>query len=226
MRVLPLRAGESLCSGSIHWVPAPGGYATRVCRRALWFALPAGYPDLRGGAAVAESSAIVLLNSRRRFLPLYGFGAAAHLVLQVARHQRRSPSPRPETGGTALRADSGPISGRFRMNRLPTCWMPQSCSPPSALGAGALASVKKGGSGRAGPHERYSVFPLQPLWGENPQVSVNHAPGRRRVSRRRIPSRPSVGPYLHEANEALRALKHGEIHAAVLRWGAPGTGLQ
>src|SRR5581483_8571881 len=70
-----------------------GGYAEyAVCDERFCFAVPAGYPDLQAApllcAGLIGYRALRMAGDAER-LGLYGFGAAAHIVVQVALHQGR-----------------------------------------------------------------------------------------------------------------------------------------
>ena len=70
-----------------------GGFAERaVADERFCFAIPEGYPDRRAApllcAGLIGWRSLVLAGDAQR-LGLYGFGAAAHIVAQVARHQGR-----------------------------------------------------------------------------------------------------------------------------------------
>ena len=71
-----------------------GGYAEWTVADARYcFALPGGYPDEQAAplmcAGLIGYRALRLCGEARR-LGLYGFGAAAHIIAQVARHQGRA----------------------------------------------------------------------------------------------------------------------------------------
>src|SRR5215204_6926021 len=70
-----------------------GGYATlAVADERFCFPLPEGYPDLQAApllcAGLIGYRSLRLAGDAER-LGLYGFGASAHIVAQVARHQGR-----------------------------------------------------------------------------------------------------------------------------------------
>src|SRR5688500_11149330 len=70
-----------------------GGFAEYAVADARFcFPIPAGYPDLQAApllcAGLIGHRALRMTGDAER-LGLYGFGAAAHIVCQVARHERR-----------------------------------------------------------------------------------------------------------------------------------------
>src|SRR5439155_13038054 len=70
-----------------------GGYAEyTVADHRFCFPLPADYPDLQAApllcAGLIGYRSLVMAGDAER-LGLYGFGAAAHILIQIARHQGR-----------------------------------------------------------------------------------------------------------------------------------------
>ena len=85
---------ENLCERAVFTgYTRDGGYAERaVADERFCFPLPDGYPDLQAApllcAGLIGYRALGLVGDAER-LGLYGFGAAAHIICQVARHQGR-----------------------------------------------------------------------------------------------------------------------------------------
>ena len=85
---------ENLCDGArFTGYDRDGGYAElAVADERFCFALPDGYPDLQAApllcAGLIGYRALRYAGDAER-LGLYGFGAAAHIICQVARHQGR-----------------------------------------------------------------------------------------------------------------------------------------
>jgi len=169
-------------------------------------------------------------------LGLYGFGAAAHIVAQVAVHEGRRVFAFTKSGDTA---------GQEFALSLGAIWAGASdAAPPEALDAAiifapvgplvptALRSVAKGGTVVcAGIHmSEVPAFPYDVLWGERVVRSVANltredgeefftvAPS--------VPVRTEVQGYrLGDANRALEDLRDGRVHgAAVLGIGVGGRG--
>src|SRR5262249_54260048 len=89
------RAGrENLCDApGFTGYTLDGGYAEyTVAHQRYCFALPPSYSDVEAApllcAGLIGYRSLVMAGDARR-LGLYGFGAAAHIVAQVARHQGR-----------------------------------------------------------------------------------------------------------------------------------------
>jgi len=229
------RAGrENLCADArFTGYQIDGGYA-EYCRADARYvlSLPAGYgapeaaPLLCAGLIGYRSWARVR-DARR--LGLYGFGAAAHIVIQVARHfgQRVLAFTRPgdrEAQAFALGLGAAWAGGSDERppEELDAAIL---FAPVGALVPAALRAVARGGTVVcAGIHmSDIPSFPYQLLWGERALVSVAN------LTRRDgeeflalapvVPVRTEVETFpLSEANEALARLRSGRIRgAAVLR---------
>jgi propanol-preferring alcohol dehydrogenase len=172
------------------------------------------------------------LRRRGGRLGLYGFGAAAHIIAQVARHQGRE---------VYAFTRPGDAEGQQFARSLGAAWAGGSDAlPPAELDAAilfapvgalvplALRAVAKGGTVVcAGIHmSDIPSFPYRLLWGERTVRSVAN------LTRRdgeeflalapRVPVRTTVEPFpLAEANTALSNLRSGRVRgAAVLMTGA------
>ena len=164
-----------------------------------------------------------------RRLGIYGFGAAAHIVAQVARYEGREifAFTRPgdataEAFALTLGASWAGASDEAPPHPLDAAIL---FAPVGTLVPRALSHVAKGGTVVcAGVHmSDIPSFPYALLWGERHVVSVAN------LTRRdgeafialapKIPVRTHVVEYpMAEANEALAALRSGKISgAAVLR---------
>jgi propanol-preferring alcohol dehydrogenase len=212
-----------------------GGYATHVVADARFcFPLPEGLGDLEAAPLLcagligwrAYRMAVVGLGEGGR-LGLYGFGAAAHILAQLALAQGREVY-------AFTRADDA--AGRQFALRLGCQWAgasdalpPQPLdaailfAPVGALVPAALKAVRKGGRVVcAGIHmSDIPSFPYADLWGEREIVSVanlTRADGTSFL----VPEvagrvKSHVVPFpLSQANEALRRLRNGEIEGAAV----------
>jgi propanol-preferring alcohol dehydrogenase len=212
-----------------------GGYAEyTIADERYCFAVPDGYDDLEAApllcAGLIGYRALVAAGDGAR-LGIYGFGAAAHIVAQIARAQGRRLFAFTRTGDTAAQAFA---------RRLGAVWAGGSDqAPPEPLDAAiifapvgvlvpaALRAVAKGGTVVcAGIHmSDIPSFPYEILWGERVLRSVAN------LTRRdgeeffalapRVPVHTTVEPFpLDQANEALDRLRGGKVTgAAVLRCG-------
>ena len=160
-------------------------------------------------------------------LGLYGFGAAAHIVIQVARHQGREVF--------AFTRD-GDKEGQGFAHEMGALWAGDSSQPPpeeldaaiifapiGALVPVALGAVAKGGVVVCGGIHMSDIpsFPYELLWGERIVRSVAN------LTRRdgeeflalapEVPVRTRVAPFpLVEANEALDSLREGRLSGAAV----------
>ena len=162
-------------------------------------------------------------------LGLYGFGAAAHILVQVARWQGRRvyAFTRPEDATAQAFA-----------RELGAEWAGDSDAPPpreldaaiifapvGALVPTALRAVRKGGVVVCGGIHMSDIpgFPYSILWGERTVRSVANLTRQDAIDfldlAPRVPVRTRVEEYpLERANEALEALRTGKLTgAAVLR---------
>lgn len=208
-----------------------GGYAEyTVADHRFCFRVPPGYPDLQAApllcAGLIGYRALIMAGDAER-LGLYGFGASAHIITQVARSQGRRVF-------AFTRADD--LASRRFARELGAEWAGDALgSPPEELDAAiifapagelvpaALRAVAKGGTVVcAGIHmSDIPSFPYDILWEERVLRSVAN------LTRRdgdefltlapRVPVRTDVVPFpLEEANEALNRLRRGEIQGAAV----------
>jgi propanol-preferring alcohol dehydrogenase len=221
---------ENLCNAArFTGYHQDGGYAQyTVADQRYCFALPSGYSDAEAApllcAGLIGYRSLRMAGDARR-LGIYGFGAAAHLMVQVARHQGRRiyAFTRP-----------GDHEGQQFARSLGADWAGDSTSmPPEELDAAilfapvgelvptALEAMAKGGTVVcAGIHmSPIPSFPYRLLWGERVVRSVAN------LTRRdgeeflalapQVPVRCEVQTFrLTEANEALLRLRSGLIRGA------------
>jgi propanol-preferring alcohol dehydrogenase len=208
-----------------------GGYAEyTVADQRFAFPLPAEYTDAEAApllcAGLIGYRSLVMAGAARR-LGLYGFGAAAHLIAQVARHQGR------QVYAFTRAADQ---EAQQFARELGAVWAGGSDTlPPEELDAAilfapagelipaALRALAKGGAVVcAGIHmSDIPTFPYRLLWGERSIHSVAN------LTRRdgdeflalapQVPVRAEVQPFpLSQANEALTRLRGGQMRGAVV----------
>ena len=207
-----------------------GGYAEwAVADERFCFPIPDGYGDRRGAAALRRADRLprAAHRRRRRRLGLYGFGAAAHIVAQVARWRgparlRRSPAtatPR-RRRSRASSAPSGPARGEPPPEELDAAII---FAPAGALVPAALRAVAKGGTVVcAGIHMTdIPSFPYEILWGERVLRSVanlTRADGEALLALApRVPVKATIEAFaLADANEALAKLRAGDVEGALV----------
>jgi alcohol dehydrogenase, propanol-preferring len=227
-----LRGEENLCDEArFTGYHVDGGYAEYViAAEAYCLRLPDALDDLHAApllcAGLIGYRSLRMTGDARR-LGLYGFGAAAHIVAQVARFQGRECYAFVRPGDAA--------AARFALE-LGCAWAGDSgAAPPVALDAAiifapvgalipaALAAVRKGGTVVCGGIHMSDVpsFPYAALWGERVLRSVANLTRRDGEEFLRlapqVPVRTHVTPYaLTAANEALTALRSGDLAGAAV----------
>ena len=186
------------------------------------FPLPDDYPDVQAApllcAGLIGYRALGMAGDAAR-LGLYGFGAAAHIIAQVARHQGREVFAFTRAGDAraqAVRAPAGRRLGR-RLGRAASRTLDAALifAPAGALVPRALRPWTKGGRVVcAGIHmSDMPSFPYELLWGSAAALGGEpHACGRRRVPglAPAVPVHTEVEAHpLAEANVALERLRVG-----------------
>ena len=208
-----------------------GGYAElAVADERYCLPLPDGFGDVDAApllcAGLIGYRALRLAGDAET-LGLYGFGASAHIVAQVARHQGRRVF--------AFTRD-GDVDGQHFARTLGAVWAGGSSeAPPEELDAAiifapvgalvpsALRVVRKGGSVVcAGIHmSDIPAFPYELLWNERAVRSVanlTRADGHEFLELApRVPVHAEVDVFpLDAANEALDRLRAGEVRGAAV----------
>ena len=208
-----------------------GGYADYAIADARYcFRLPGAYGDAEAApllcAGLIGYRSLVAAGEGRR-LGIYGFGAAAHIVCQVAVWQGREVFAFTRPGDAAAQA--------FAL-RLGAKWAGDSgTAPPAPLDAAilfapvgalvptALRATAKGGTVVcAGIHmSDIPAFPYDILWGERRIVSVANLTRKDGDAFLQIaplvPVRTAVETFpLEQANEALGRLRAGRISGAAV----------
>ena len=208
-----------------------GGYAGYAAAdHRFCFPIPEGYPDLQAApllcAGLIGYRALRMIGDAER-LGLYGFGASAHIISQVATHQGRKvfafTSPGNEMGQRFARGFGAAWAGGSDEPPPEELDAAIIFAPVGALVPVALRAVAKGGVVVcAGIHmSDIPPYPYEILWGERSVRSVAN------LTRRdgeeflavvpQVPVRTEVRPFpLERANEALAALRGGEIRGAAV----------
>jgi len=208
-----------------------GGYAEHtLADERFCFRIPESYSDAEAApllcAGLIGYRSLVKAGDARR-LGIYGFGAAAHIVAQIARFQGRQIF-------AFTRPGDAPAQQFARS--LGAVWAGDStASPPEPLDAAiifapagelvppALRAVVKGGTVVCGGIHMSDIpsFPYEILWQERSLCSVAN------LTRRdgeeflalapRVPVRTEIETFpLREANEALARLRAGELKGAAV----------
>jgi propanol-preferring alcohol dehydrogenase len=228
------RAGrENLCRQArfTGW-QIEGGYAQHAIADARYvFALPERYSDADAApllcAGLIGWRAYAMAGADARRIGLYGFGAAAHLIAQVAVHQQREVFAFTRAGDTPaqrLARELGAAWAGGSDERAPAeLDAALIFAPVGALVPAALAAVRPGGTVVcAGIHmSDIPSFPYALLWGERRVVSVanlTRADGEAflRVAAE-LPLRVHTVPYaLADAQRALEDLRAGRFGGAAV----------
>jgi propanol-preferring alcohol dehydrogenase len=227
-----LTGKENLCdTAQFTGYDINGGYAEySVADDRFCFPIPEGYPDLQ--AAPLLCAGLIGYRSYKmtkdaQKIGFYGFGAAAHILIQVACYQGKEVYAFTRTGD-----DRGQEFARS----LGAVWAGSSQeSPPEPLDAAiifapvgslvptALKAVAKGGTVVcAGIHmSQIPAFPYEILWEERVLRSVANLTRQDGVEflnlAPQIPIQTEVEIFpLAQANEALAALREGRINGSAV----------
>lgn len=223
---------ENLCAGArFTGYQIDGGYAEyTVADERFCFPIPAGFTDVEAApllcAGLIGYRALRLAGDAPR-LGLYGFGAAAHIAIQVARYrgQKVYAFTKPaDTAGQAFARELGAVwaSGS---DALPPEPLDAALifAPAGELVPAALRATAKGGTVVcAGIHMTdIPSFPYNILWEERVVRSVanlTRSDGDEFLAiAAKIPVRTTTSPFpLSDANEALKQLRDGTIKGAAV----------
>jgi propanol-preferring alcohol dehydrogenase len=216
-----------------------GGYADyTLADHRFCFPIPDFYGDAEAApllcAGLIGYRSLVMCGDAHR-LGIYGFGAAAHIIAQVARYQGRRVYAFTRAGDTTAQQFA---------RELGAVWAGSSDThPPDELDAAiifapageliptALSALAKGGTLVCGGIHMSEIptFPYRLLWGERAVRSVAN------LTRRdgeeflalapQVPVRTEVETFaLTDANEALKRLREGRIRGAAVLVTNPTSG--
>jgi propanol-preferring alcohol dehydrogenase len=192
------------------------------------FPIPDTFGDLEAApllcAGLIGYRALRLAGDAER-LGLYGFGASAHIVTQVARAQGRRVFAVTREGDEAAQAFARSLGAEWAGSGGPPVELDAAIifAPAGELIPDALAAVAKGGTVVcAGIHmSDIPSFPYGRLWGERTLRSVAN------LTRRdgeefltlapQVPVRTEVETFpLEAANDALAKLRAGDVRGALV----------
>jgi alcohol dehydrogenase, propanol-preferring len=223
---------ENLCDRAhVTGYQIDGGYAEfTVADQRFCFALPAEFDD--AAAAPLLCAGLIGYRSFRlagegERIGIYGFGAAAHIIAQIARHQGRQVFAFTKPGDSA---------GQQFARGLGAVWAGGSdeappepldaaliFAPVGALVPAALKATKKGGSVVCGGIHMSDIpaFPYALLWEERSIRSVANLT--RRDAEEFLALAPKAGITvttrryaLADANQALDDLRQGRLEGAAV----------
>ncbi len=221
---------ENLCDAPLFTgFTRDGGFATHVVADARYcFPIPDAYNDVEAAPLLCAGLIgwrALKLAGEGEALGFYGFGAAAHILVQVAAGRRVHAFTRPgdsqaQAFALSLGCVSAQDSGKAPPEALDAAIL---FAPVGALVPEALRHVRKGGRVVcAGIHmSAVPGFPYAHLWGERAILSVANLTRDDGVeflevaARVPVKTRTTVFP-LARANEALDLLRAGKIEGAAV----------
>jgi propanol-preferring alcohol dehydrogenase len=213
-----------------------GGYAEyTVADQRFCFKIPELYTDAEAApllcAGLIGYRSLVKAASGKR-LGIYGFGAAAHIIAQVAKYQQRDVYAFTRPGDDEAQKFALDLGAVWAggSNEVPPVKLDAAIifAPVGALVPQALKAVGKGGTVVCGGIHMSDIpsFPYSILWEERSICSVAN------LTRRdgeefmalapKIPVRTQVECFqLEEANEVLSRLRAGKIRGAAVLLNKP-----
>jgi propanol-preferring alcohol dehydrogenase len=227
-----LAGRENLCENArFTGYQIDGGYAEYAVADARFcFPIPEGFPDLQ--AAPLLCAGLIGHRSLRfagdaQKLGLYGFGASAHIMAQVAVHEGRRIFAFTSQGDEEAQEFARELGAEWAgsSEEAPPEELDAAIifAPVGALVPAALRAVARGGTVVcAGIHmSDIPSFPYEILWGERSVRSVanltRHDALEFLALAPEVPVRTEVLPFpLEEANEALETLRSGRIRGAAV----------
>ncbi|MGA7776770.1 MAG: zinc-dependent alcohol dehydrogenase family protein [Paraburkholderia sp.] len=227
-----LSSRENLCDDpGFTGYTLDGGYAERTVADSRYcFHLPAQYSDIEAAPLLCAGLIgfrTLRMAGKAQQIGIYGFGGAAHIVAQIARHEGRSVYAFTRPGDTA---------GQQFALRLGATWAGGSDeTPPDELDAAllfapvgalvplALKVVAKGGIVVCGGIHMSDIptFPYEFLWGERRVVSVANLTREDGNAFMRLAAETRLNiattTYaLTDANQALSDLRAGKFEGAAV----------
>ncbi len=226
------RGEENLCDfAKFTGYQLDGGFSDyAVVEARFCFAIPEEYSDAE--AAPLMCAGLIGYRSLKmagdgRALGIYGFGAAAHIVTQVAVHQGRSVYAFTRPGDEQAQKFALSLGCRWvgGSDETPGVALDAAIifAPAGELVPAALRAVRKGGIVVCGGIHMSDIpsFPYSILWGERLVRSVANLTRRDAVEflalAPKVPVKTTVQLFpLPEANEALSKLKRGQLTGAAV----------
>ena len=208
-----------------------GGYAElAVADQRYCFAIDPGYGDVE--AAPLMCAGLIGYRSLRlageaRTIGIYGFGAAAHIVAQIARYQGRRVFAFTRPGDRAAQDFARGLGAQWAGDSTAAPPEPLDAAlifaPVGALVPAALAATRKGGTVVCGGIHMSDIpaFPYALLWEERIVRSVANLTRRDAQEFLALAPRAAVRVAttaypLARANEALAALRRGALQGAAV----------
>ena len=208
-----------------------GGFAEyAVADHRFAFPIPGGYPVPQAApllcAGLIGWRSLSMTGDAER-LGLYGYGAAAHIITQVARYQGRRVFAFTRPGDTTSQGFAREMGAEWAGDTATAAPEPLDAAiifaPAGDLVPLALKAVAKGGAVVCGGIHMSDIpsFPYEDLWGEREIRSVANLT--RQDGREFLALAPEVPVHtevelfrLEEAGEALDRLRSGRVRGAAV----------
>ncbi len=216
----------------------PGGYAEyTVVDAGFCFPIPEAYDAVAAApllcAGLIGHRTLAMAGDEATRIGIYGFGAAAHIIAQVLRHQGRQFLAFTRPGDQQAQAFARKLGAAWAGDATTLPDEPLDAAlifaPAGELVPQALRAVRPGGTVVCGGIHMSDIpsFPYSILWGERTIRSVanlTRADGRSFLELApHVPVRTTTRTYaLSAANDALDDLRHGRLDGAAVL--VPGLG--
>lgn len=227
------RGQENLCEHALFTgYTIDGGYAEyTVAWEKYCFILPAVYANANGApllcAGLIGYRSWQMIDKKAQHIGIYGFGAAAHILTQIARFQQKSVYAFTRPGDVAAQQFAiaeGAIWAGDSTDKPPVMLDAAIIfAPDGTLIPMALLHMDKGGTVVCGGIHMSDIpcFPYDLLWEERSVRSVanlTRSDGEGLLSiAPQVPVKTSIEIFdLYEANEALEKLRKGKIRGAAV----------
>ena len=227
------RGLENLCANArFTGYTLDGGYAQYVvANQDYCFALPGGYADADAAplmcAGLIGYRSYRMTGRRNERLGFYGFGAAAHIIAQVAIHEGKRIYAFTRPGDTRTQAFARELGAVWAggSDMVPPEPLDAAIlfAPVGALVPAALRAVDKGGTVVCGGIHMSDIpaIPYALLWEERSVRSVANLTRRDGVEFLKAAGEAHVKTTittfpLSQANAALEAVRHGRLEGAAV----------
>lgn len=226
------RGEENLCDNpTFTGYTINGGFAEyTTAHKQFVFSIPEGYSEIQAApllcAGMIGYRSLRLCGEAEK-IGFYGFGAAAHLLIQVALHQKREVYAFTREGDTKTQKEA---------REMGAVWAGSSKEmPPEKLDAAiifapvgklvpmALRAIRKGGSVVSADIHMSDIpsFPYEIIWGERilrTVANLTRKDGEEFLALApKIPIKTEVTTYpLEKLNEAIRDVKEGKISGSAV----------
>ncbi len=224
---------ENLCErAAFTGYTTDGGYATYTVAWAQYcFPVPSMYANASGApllcAGLIGFRSYRMIADSAQHVGIYGFGAAAHILVQVAIHQGKKVYAYTRPGDTASQQFACELGAAWAGDSTQSPPVPLDAAivfaPDGTLIPKALADTGKGGQVICGGIHMSDIpsFPYHLLWEERSIHSVanlTRADGDLFLALApQVPVKTTTQLFeLHQANEALAQLRSGKVHGAAV----------